>query len=209
MPPRIRVARIGAAHGVRGEVRLHAFTEDPLAVARYGPLEDEGGTRRFKIASLRSGKDHLIARLEGVRDRGAAAKLANLTLYVPRDRLPAIEDAASFYRADLVGLRVETRDGAALGEVVAVENFGAGDVLEVKPPRGESVTLPFVEAFVLEVDVLGGRIVAEPPAGLFETTGARPRGAPRGAPPDPWPQRARTRSVGGHGSPLSRGRRRG
>jgi 16S rRNA processing protein RimM len=167
MAERICVARIGAAHGVSGEVRLFAFTEDPLAITRYGPLEDKAGMREFKIASLRAAKDHLIARLEGVADREAAAKLANVELYVARERLPAIEESGSFYRADLVGLRVETSDGREFGTVVAVQNYGAGDLLEIAHGH-ERVALPFVEAFVRSVDVAGGRIVADPPEGLFE-----------------------------------------
>jgi 16S rRNA processing protein RimM len=169
MAERICVARIGAPHGVRGEVRLFAFTEDPAAITRYGPLEDKAGARSFKIASLRPGKAQFIARLEGVADRDAAAKLANLELYVPRERLPEIAESDSFYQTDLVGLRVETPDGRALGSVIAVRNFGAGDLLEIAPMRRRaSVMLPFVETFVREVDVSGGRVVAEPPEGLFD-----------------------------------------
>ena len=95
MTDRICVAQIGAAHGIRGEVRLWSFTEDPLAVADYGPLESEDGTRRFEIEALRPAKDHFVARLAGVADRDAAEKLTNIELYVPRDRLPPIEDDES------------------------------------------------------------------------------------------------------------------
>ncbi len=104
MAERIRVARIGAAHGVRGEVKLWSFTEDPMAVTSYGALETEDGTRRFEIESLRPAKDHLVARIAGVADRDAAEALRNLELFVPRERLPEIEEADTFYYADLVGL---------------------------------------------------------------------------------------------------------
>ena len=168
MAGRICVAKIGAVHGVRGEVRLFAFTEDPLAVGRYGLLEDESGARTFKIVSLRPGKDHLIARFEGVADRDTAAKLTNQELYVPRERLPEIDEQGSYYHADLVGLRVETPGGRVLGTVLAVRRHGGGDLLEIAPAGlGESVMLPFVGAFVREVDVTGGRIVTDPPGGLF------------------------------------------
>ena len=187
MAERICVARIGAAHGLRGEVRLHAFTQDPLAVARYGPLEDKAGTRAYTIASLRTAKDHLIARLEGVGDRYAAEKLVNLELYVPRERLPAIEESGSFYYADLIGLKVETSAGRALGVVTAVRNHGAGELLEIAPEvPGESVMLPFIEVFVREVDMAGGRIVADPPEGMFDLDpSSRPSHAKRGASRDP------------------------
>jgi 16S rRNA processing protein RimM len=168
MAGRICVAKIGAVHGVRGEVRLFAFTEDPLAVGRYGLLEDEHGARTFKLASLRPGKDHLIARFDGVEDRETAAKLTNVELYVPRERLPEIDEQGSYYHADLVGLRVETPDGRPLGTVLAVRSHGGGDLLEIAPvSRGESVMLPFVGVFVREVDIAGGKIVADPPGGLF------------------------------------------
>jgi len=160
---RVCVAEIGAAHGLAGEVRLRAFTEDPLMVARYGRLEAEDG-RDVTIAALRPGKDCLIARLAGIADRSAAERLRNLKLYVPRDRLPAIEEPETYYHADLVGLAVVGPDGAALGRVSAVQNFGAGDLLEVKPAAGgPTMLLPFTEAAVPVVDIPGGRIVVNPP----------------------------------------------
>ena len=160
---RVCVAEIGAAHGLAGEVRLRAFTEDPLAVARYGRLEAEDG-RDVTIAAVRPGKDCLIARLAGVSDRTAAERLRNLKLYVPRDRLPAIEEPETYYHADLVGLSVVGPDGAALGRISAVQNFGAGDLLEVKPAAGgPTMLLPFTEQVVPVVDVTGGRVVINPP----------------------------------------------
>src|ERR1043165_10175666 len=103
MSARICIAQIGAAHGVRGEVRLKPFTEDPLAVTRYGALESEDGKRRFEIESVRPAKDMLVARLKGVADRNAAEALKNIRLYVAREKLPKPE-ADEFYHADLVGL---------------------------------------------------------------------------------------------------------
>jgi len=162
---KIRVARIGAAHGIRGEVRLWPFTQDPLAVASYGPLETEDGARRFEIESLRRGKDFLVARLVGVGDRTAAEQLRNLDLYVPRERLPPIEEPDTFYHADLVGLDVVTQDGAQVGTVHAVHNFGAGDILEIMPiGRGDPVMLPFTETTVPRVDLAARQITVVPPA---------------------------------------------
>ena len=167
MAERICVARIGAAHGVRGEVKLWSFTEDPLAVAQYGPLETADGSRRFDIESVRPAKDHLVARLKGIGDRGAAEQLRNLELYIPRARLPQIEEADTFYHADLVGLSAVTPDGNELGVVAAVHNFGASDVIEIKPAAGgEPLLLPFTETTVPTVDLKGRRIVVVPPASI-------------------------------------------
>lgn len=165
MAARIRVARIGAAHGVRGEVRLWSYTENPAAVAGYGPLESEDGARRFEIESLRAAKDHFVARLTGIDSREAAEALRNLELYVPRERLPPIEEDDTFYCADLVGLTAMTADGEQLGTVTAVHNFGAGDIVEIAPATGGApLMMSFTETTVPQVDVKAGRIVVVPPA---------------------------------------------
>jgi 16S rRNA processing protein RimM len=161
---RVLIAQIGAAHGVRGEVRLKAFTQDPLSVARYGALESEDGRQRFEIEALRPAKDVLVVRLKGVADRNAAEALKNLRLYVAREKLPAPADD-EFYVADLIGLAVETGAGAAFGTVKAVHNFGAGDLLEIEPAKGgATVMLPFTETTVPTIDIGQKKIVVEPPA---------------------------------------------
>ena len=163
MAERVLIAQIGAAHGVRGEVRLKAFTEDPLSVRRYGPLESEDGTRRFEIEAMRPAKDVLVVRLKGVSDRNAAEALTNVRLFVARERLPKPADD-EFYYADLVGLAAETANGAAYGTVKAVHNFGAGDLLEIEPAEGGATTLlPFNEATVPMVDLAGRRVIVAPP----------------------------------------------
>jgi 16S rRNA processing protein RimM len=162
---KIRVARIGAAHGVRGEVKLWSFTEDPMAVANYGPLETADGKRRFEIKALRPAKDFLVARLKGVDDRTAAEQLTNLDLFVARERLPPIEEADTFYHADLIGLAAVTADGAALGTVTAVHNFGAGDLIEIAlTAGGEPLLLPFTETTVPKIDLKAKQIVVVRPA---------------------------------------------
>jgi 16S rRNA processing protein RimM len=162
---RICVARIGAAHGVRGEVKLWSFTEDPAAVAQYGPLETQDGTRCFEIEALRAAKDHFVARIAGVNDRDAAEKLRNIELYIPRARLPKIEEADTFYHADLVGLDAVTPDGARVGTVHALHNFGAGDIIEIAPDGGgEPLMLPFNETTVPKIDVAARQVVVVPPA---------------------------------------------
>jgi 16S rRNA processing protein RimM len=161
---RICVARIGAAHGVRGEVKLWSFTEDPAAVAHYGPLETQDGTRCFEIEALRAAKDHFVARIAGVNDRDAAENLRNIELYIPRARLPKIEEADTFYHAALVGLDAITPDGARVGTVHALHNFGAGDIIEIAPAEGgDPLMLPFNETTVPKIDVAARQVVVVPP----------------------------------------------
>jgi len=179
---RVCIAQIGAAHGVRGEVRLKAFTQDPLSVARYGALETEDGRRHFEIEAVRPGKDMLVARLKGVTDRDAAERLKNMRLYVARERLPQPADD-EFYHADLVGLAAVTPDGEAIGSVKAVHNFGAGDLLEIEPAAGgATMMLPFTATAVPLVDIAGGRIVVEP---IEVVPSSRPSDAKRRASRDP------------------------
>jgi 16S rRNA processing protein RimM len=159
---RICVARIGAAHGTIGEVRLWSFTADPKAIASYGALATADG-RTIEIASIRSGKGFFIARIAGVADRNGAERLRNLDLFIPRDRLPP-PATDEYYHADLIGLAAQDRDGMPLGTVIAVHNFGAGDLLEIAPARGETLLLPFTAEVAPEIDIAGGRIVIVPPA---------------------------------------------
>jgi 16S rRNA processing protein RimM len=156
---------VGAPHGVRGAIRIKSFTDDPRAVAQYGALEDESGERRFTlhITGTANGEGMVIARLSGVADRDAAEALRGLRLYAPRAALPA-PAKDEFYHADLIGLRAMTREGEDLGRIVALRNFGAGDILEIAPKAGgETVLLPFTKAVAPEIDIAGGRIVIAPP----------------------------------------------
>jgi 16S rRNA processing protein RimM len=160
---RVCVAQIGAAHGLRGGVHLRSFTEDPEAFARYGPLETEDGSRRLEIDSVKPSKDGFTVRFVGVTRREQAEALRNLNLYADRERLPAA-DENEFYFADLIGLAAVTLQGDPLGEVVALHNFGAGDIVELKlAPNGETVLFAFDSATVPEVDIAGGRIVVVTP----------------------------------------------
>lgn len=161
----VLLGRFGAPHGVRGELRLQSFTADPLSIAGYGPLTDRCGTRTIALLSLRpQGKDMLVARVEGVTDRTGAEALTGVELYVSRSKLPPPEDEDEFYLADLVGLVAETRDGRLIGTIVAVRNFGAGDILEISPAAGgETLMFPFTRAVVPVVSVAAGRVVIEPP----------------------------------------------
>ena len=168
---KVAVAEIGAAHGLKGEVRLRSFTQEPMAVTAYGPLVAPDG-RAFEIVSARpasgTSAHMLVVRFKGVADRNAAEALTGTRLSLPYDRLPPAEEG-EFYHADLIGLAAVTPDGAALGTVVAVLNHGAGDLIEIAPAVGSSILVPFTEAAVPEVDVAAGRIVAIPP--IFDDEG--------------------------------------
>lgn len=161
-PAQICVARIGAAHGVRGAVKLWTFTEDPLAVKDYGPLTTKDGMRQFEVTHLREAKDHLVVTLKGVATRDDAERLNGLELYIPRDRLPETDDG-EYYHADLIGLAAVTTAEQPLGKVIAIHNFGAGDIIEIAPPQGTTMLLPFTNAVVPTVDLAGGRVVIDLP----------------------------------------------
>jgi 16S rRNA processing protein RimM len=161
---RVCVAQIGAAHGLKGKVRLRSFTQEPTDFATYGPLETEDGSRKLEVEETRFAKDHFVASFKGIDDRNAAEALRNVNLYVAREKLPAVAEDDTFYHADLVGLSAVTRDKSAVGEVIAVQNFGAGDILEIKRADGSVLMLPFTETAVPEIDLAGGIVVVDPPA---------------------------------------------
>ncbi len=156
------VARIGAPHGVRGAVKLWTFTEDPLAIKRYGPLATKDGARRFEVTHVREAKGHLVATLQGVATREEAQRLNGLELYVAREKLPATE-ADEYYHADLIGLAAVNTADQPIGRVIAIHNFGAGDIIEIAPLNGATMLLPFTNAVVPVVDIAGGRVVIELP----------------------------------------------
>jgi 16S rRNA processing protein RimM len=162
MAARICIARIGAAHGVRGAVKLWTFTEDPLAVKQYGPLLTKDGARSFEVASAREAKGHLVATLKGVATREEAERLNGLELYIAREKLPATEED-EYYHADLIGLAAVSATDEPLGRVTAIHNFGAGDIIEIAPAHGATMLLPFTHAVVPTVDLEGGRVVIELP----------------------------------------------
>ena len=156
------VARIGAAHGVRGAVRLWTFTEDPFAVRHYGPLQTKDGERLFEVTQAREGKGHLVATFKGITTRDEAEQLNGIELYVAREKLPETGEN-EYYHADLIGLDAVTTTGEALGRVVAIHNFGAGDIIEIAPLKGTTLLLPFSNAVVPEVDLESGCVVINPP----------------------------------------------
>jgi 16S rRNA processing protein RimM len=156
------MCRIGAAHGIKGEVRVQSFTEEPLALARYKTFTTNRPGLTVTIASARGTTNMLVARVEGVNDRTAAEKLNGVELYLEREALAPPEDE-EFYHSDLIGLRAQLEDGTVLGKVTAVPNFGAGDILEVKADSGETFLFPFTRVVVPHVYVKDGYLVIDPP----------------------------------------------
>lgn len=151
-------------HGIRGEVKIKAFSENPEAIAAYGALLSKSGTEKFKIKRYRAAKGVVIAKLIGVNDRNAAEALKGTELFLPRASLPDLSDAEEFYHADLVGLRAEQPDGTLLGTVIALQNFGGGDMVEIKPEGGgETKFVPFTHEAVPDVNIEKGRIVVVRP----------------------------------------------
>ncbi len=165
MAAQICIARIGAPHGVRGAVKLWTFTEDPLAVTAYGPLTTKDGARSFEVATAREAKGHLVATLKGIATREDAERLNGLELYIAREKLPAT-DENEYYHADLIGLAAVDAANQPLGRVTAIHNFGAGDIIEIAPPGGATLLLPFTNAVVPSVDLAAGRVVIELPEAI-------------------------------------------
>src|SRR5712675_3709081 len=162
MPAQVCVARIGAPHGVRGAVKLWTFTADPMAVKHYGPLTTKDGARQFELTHVREAKDHLVATLNGIATREDAERLNGIELYVAREKLPETDDD-EYYHADLIGLAAVNAANEPLGRVIAIHNFGAGDIIEIAPPQGATMLLPFTNAVVPLVDSANGRVVIELP----------------------------------------------
>lgn len=172
---RVLVGQIGAAHGVRGEVRVKSFTEPAEAIADYGTLlavrdggrPDQQRERALTVERLRPADTVLVVKFSEIADRTTVEGLNGMRLYVDRAALPEPEDEETFYHTDLIGLEAIGADGTVHGRIVAVPNFGAGDLLEIQPAAGQTVYLPFTRGFAPTVDIAGGRIVIAPPDGLF------------------------------------------
>ena len=166
---RVCLGRVTGARGLKGEVRIKTFTDEPSAIGDYGPLENADGTRRFALKSVKPAKDGVVAVIDGIATREEAEALKGTEFYVDRETLPETGDDATFYHADLIGLVAVSEDGVALGTIVAVQNYGAGDLLEVRPATGgKTVLVPFTEAIVPDIDQQGGWVLMIPPEGTFD-----------------------------------------
>ena len=172
---RILLGRIVGAHGIRGDVVIDSYAGEPGDIAAYGPLSSEDGSKQLEIKVVRVTPKGVVARVSGVADRNGAEALRGTALYALRSRLPATAED-EFYYADLAGLRADNEAGERIGSVVTVQNYGAGDLLEVRL-EGVSVTelMPFTDAYVPVVDVAAGRVVVVIPATTRTTRMTAPR----------------------------------
>ena len=162
---RICVGAFAGSFGVAGEVRLKSFCAEPEAIADYGPLYTEDGSRSFIVTLTRPVAGGLGARVQGVQTKEQAEALQGVSLFVDRSQLPNLPDD-EYYHSDLIGLEVRDTGGAVLGQVTAMHNHGAGDLLEVGGPGRKVLLLPFTLAVVPTVDLAAGRVVVDLPEGL-------------------------------------------
>jgi 16S rRNA processing protein RimM len=157
--PRVLLGEITGVHGIRGDVVVRSFTAEPEVIAAYGRLSDASGAQEFRLHVVRVTSRGVVARIDGIADRTAAERLKGTKLYIERERLPST-DCSEFYHADLIGLKAVAPDGSDLGEIIGVQNFGAGDLLEFKPASGEPTEfIPFESQWVPDIDLATGRIV--------------------------------------------------
>lgn len=163
---RILLGEITGVHGIRGEVLVRAYTAEPEAIASYGPLTDATGTAPLTIKVVRlTPKGAIVARIKGVTDRNGAEALKGRKLFVARETMPAPDDEDEFYHADLIGLAAIDAEGSALGEVIAVQNYGAGDLLEIRLSGTKRTEfIPFTKAVVPAIDLARRRLTVVMPA---------------------------------------------
>ncbi len=157
----VRLGIIVGVRGIKGEVRIKSFTDDPVDIASYGPLYDQTGMRQFDVRANGTQKGTVLAWIDGVNDRNVAEALKRTELFIERSQLPP-PDEDEFYNADLEGLEAVDTDGEVLGKVKGVFDFGAGPVLEISG----NILVPFTNAAVPVVDIKGGKVVINPPEEL-------------------------------------------
>lgn len=162
----VLMAKIGAAHGIRGEVRVKPFSDDPLSFTDYGVLTTRDGKLSFEVERARVQKTVVVTKFKEIKDRNRAEELNGVELFVSRDMFPEPEDD-EFYYSDLNGLSVFDREGETLGKIVAVQDFGAGDLLEVRPPRGRTFYVPFTKEFVPEISLAEKSVIVDLPEDYF------------------------------------------
>jgi 16S rRNA processing protein RimM len=160
---RILLGIITGMHGLKGMVKIKSFTEDPLAIAEYSPLTDKHGRKEYKLETFVGPKGSVLAKVEGVTDRNGAEALKGTELYTLRENLAEPEEEDEFYIEDLIGLQVVLENGAPFGIVRSVQNFGAGDLVEVKPEQGNSEFYAFTLANFPDIDLAAGTLTFSPP----------------------------------------------
>ena len=163
-PNRLCVAKIATAHGVKGLVKLHVFVED-VNLLKNTIYKSENGNDTLDLTLKNATAKHWLAEIKGITDRNAAEALRGNNLYIDKENLPEIEDG-EFYAADLIGLMAFDKDNKEIGKIIAIENFGAGDLLEIKPKGTESFYLPFTDENVPEI--LSDKIIIDIPEGLLD-----------------------------------------
>ena len=168
MTKRIQVGSFGNAHGVRGQVCLRSFTENPRDILNYTDLTDESGTRRFAIKFNGVKGNELIVTVEGITDRNAAELLKKTAVYAPETLLPPKEEN-TWYKSELIGLHGITPERVIYGKLIAIHNFGAGDIAEFELTDGRNEMLPFKKEFIGKVDAQAGTIEVFPPEYLEST----------------------------------------
>lgn len=156
MADQVTLAAIAGAHGINGEVRLKLFAESIESLSRQKTVLV--GERLLTLASVKASGGAPVLRFAEITDRSSAEALRGQLITIPREALPPLEEG-EYYHADLIGLDCASRDGMPLGQVVAVENFGAGDILEIEKPDGKRTMVPFREGIA---DLADGRIVVDP-----------------------------------------------
>jgi len=175
----VRLGVIVGVHGVRGQVRIKSFTHRPKDVAAYGPVSDDSGDRSWRLRVTGAAKGVVIGQLEGVTDRTAAEALKGTPLCVPRAALPPVDEEDEYYHADLIGLMARYADDSVFGRVTAVHDFGAGDMLEVRPQGGDgqdgkgaakTVMIPFTRAAVPRVDLAAASLWVADLPGMLDST---------------------------------------
>lgn len=161
------MAEITGVHGIKGDVKLRLYGEDTKLLTKHTMLDDKGNTA-CTIVKLRGGEGFAVATIEGLVDRTQAEKWRGKKLYLPRDILPKIKKKNTFYHVDLIGLEARHVDGHTLGKIVGVANYGAGDLLDIKPAKGSSFFVPFRDEIVPDVDIDAGYVTVDPPPGLLD-----------------------------------------
>jgi 16S rRNA processing protein RimM len=154
---KIFLGQIGAAHGIKGQVRIATHTQDPEAIGSYGPLDTDRPGLTVTLTKVRLQKNVVIVNIKGISDRTAAEQLNGVNLFIDRDRLPPSDDEDDFYHADLIGLEARLESGVIIGQVSALPNFGAGDLIEIRDPQsGDTFLYPFTRAVVPHVNLADG-----------------------------------------------------
>ena len=164
----ICMAEIVGVHGVRGMLKLKVFSDSPENLPDYAPLCDAAGKKEFTFLTFQPHQNIYLVTLENIKDRDQAEKLRGTKLYIPRDRLPEIKDKNTYYYADLVGLAAKDANGAVIGKIIQVANFGSADLLEIKPLKGASYYVPFTKAIVPNVNIEKKEATVLVPPGLLD-----------------------------------------